>query len=246
MESRYRRYALLAALAALVVLAGCAGTTSQQDTERVIEVTANGEASGEPDRATLAVAVESTGTDPTAVRRTLAERDTALRAALADRGINDTNIQTSQYDIRQRRTEGPDGEASQEPYVGIHRYTVQVTAVDEVGAVIDTAIGAGADRVERVQFGLSKSRERTIRAAALEEAMGAARDEATVLASNANLTLRGVSTVSTTNVQTSPYTTRAVQAEAADTAVSGAETGVEPGSVDVTVTVRVVFEAAPA
>ena len=109
-----------------------------------------------------------------------------------------------------------------------------------VGMFVVVAIGAGADRVERVQFGLTAEREAAVREQALTDAMDGARGQANVLASNANLTITGVHTVSTTNVRTIPYRSTGFEAEAAGGA-SGPATGVEPGDVDVSVTVRVVF-----
>ena len=247
MRTRRQRLAAVA-LTACVLLAGCTGgATTAGDAagpDRSIEVTADGEASGAPDRATVLVAVESTGPDARAVRDELAAADDALRTALFDRGLTEADVRTERYDVRQRRAREPSTGRDDPPYVGTHVYALALDDVDAVGDVIDVAIRAGADRVERVQFGLTAARETAVRERALTDAMDGARGQADVLASHANLTITGVHTVSTTNVRTTPYRGTGLEAEAAGGS-GGPTTGVEPGDVDVSVTVRVVFAAEP-
>lgn len=242
-----RRFTTALGVALLILLAGCAGLTGTaadtggaDDLDRSIEVSTEGEASAEPDRATVRVAVEATGSDPGAVRSELATGDDELRTALYDWGLDEADVRTERYDIRQTREsrEAPD----REEYRGEHVYAVEIDDVDAVGEVIDVAVDAGADNIERIEFGLSEERADELRDEALADAMGNAHDEADVLAENANLTVTGVYAVSTTNARTSPFTATALRTEA-DDAAGGAGTGIETGNVDVTVTVNVVFDA---
>lgn len=235
-------------LVLLVLVAGCSGVTGTgadatgtDGPERSIEVAADGDASAEPDRATVLVAVESTAADPQTVRADLAESDGELRTALYDWGIAEDDVRTERYDIREARDarDAPDGATE---YTGIHLYAVDIDDVDAVGEVIDVAVGAGADRIERIRFGLSDERADDLREQALADAMGTARAEADTLAANADLEVAGVRTVSTTNVRTAPYTNTAVRAES-DDATESARTTIQTGDVDVSVTVRVVFDA---
>ncbi|WP_281195451.1 SIMPL domain-containing protein [Halorubrum sp. F4] len=252
--TRRKRLVAGVGVALLVLLAGCSGVTGTlgdtdsdgpemteaDDLERSIEVAANGEASAEPDRATVFVAVESTAVDAGAVRNDLAESDDALRNGLYDWGLSEDDVRTERYDIRQTRETRPDANRSE--YVGVHVYAVSIGDADAVGEVIDVAVDAGADSVQQVRFGLSDEREDELREEALGDAMDNAHAEADTLAANADLDVTGVYTISTTNVRTSPYTSTALAAEA-DDAAGGAGTGIEVGDVDVTVTVRVVFGA---
>ncbi|GAB3412869.1 hypothetical protein GCM10027435_06130 [Haloparvum alkalitolerans] len=247
MDGRTRK--LLAALAAVALLAtaGCAGlaggqtdasTTSEDAPERTIEVSAGGEATAEPDRATLTVSVLATGDNPEEVRQSLAERDDGLRDALIEWGVAEDRIRTEYYSIRETR------ESRERPnvttYEGQHRYEVVLHDVEAVGEVIDVAVDAGADGVDRISFGLSDEREQELREEALENAMENADADAAVLANSSGLTVDGVYAVSTAQTSVNPYTTR----YAAETAEAGdAATGVETGDVSVSVDVRVVYEA---
>lgn len=241
-----RKLAGIAGITLLVLLAGCSGigataadTPADDGPERTIEVTADGEATAEPDRATISVAVEARGEDSQAVRDELAEGDEALQSALLDWGLTEDDVRTEHYRVRESR------ESRQEPnvteYTGVHQYAIEVDDVTAVGDVIDVAVDAGADSVHRIEFGLSDEREDELREEALANAMENADTEAAVLAENADLEVTGVHAISTANTRTRPYATAEVAQTGAGDA--GAGTSVQPGDVDVSVTVNVVFEA---
>lgn len=242
-----RRLSGVLAVVALVLLAGCAGlaTTGETDSganatapDRTIEVAANGEATAAPDRATVRVSVRATGSDPKAVRDELASDDEALLAALRDWGLSDDQIRTVRYDVREtRESRERDRNVT---YVGLHTYELEIDDVDAVGEVIDVAIGNEADRVDRVQFGLSEERTAEVRERAIEDAMSSAEADATVIADSAGLELVGVQSASTAE-------TRTIHAEYASPAretAGDAATSVEPGDVSVEVRIRVVYGAA--
>ncbi|OYR69865.1 SIMPL domain-containing protein, partial [Halorubrum sp. E3] len=146
-----RRLTALIGIAALVALAGCtgfAGTATPTDggddaqLERSIEVTASGEATSAPDRATLRVAVTATGDDAAAVRDELAAGEGELRTALTDWGLDEDAIRTERYDVRESYETRDDPNRTR--YEGIHQYAIELDDVDAVGEVIDVAIDAGA------------------------------------------------------------------------------------------------------
>ena len=111
-------------------------------------------------------------------------------------------------------------------------------APDEVGGVIDAAAGAGAT-VQGAHFTLSEDARSEARATALAEAMGDARAQADVVASEAGLSVAGVHSASTSDVRFVAYETRA------DAGGQGAPaTTVEPGPITVSATVQVTYEAA--
>lgn len=243
-----RRISYVLAVVALVLLAGCAGLASTGGADagdnstaapdRTIEVAANGEATADPDRATVRVSVRATGSDPEAVREDLASDDEALLAALRDWGLADDQIRTVRYDVREeRKSRERDGNVS---YVGVHTYALEIHDVDAVGEVIDVAIGNEADRVDRIQFGLSEERAAEVREQALEDAMSNADADATVIADSADLDLLGVRSASTAETRT----IHAGYATPTQETAGDAATSVEPGDVSVEVRVRVVYEAA--
>ncbi|MFC7325190.1 SIMPL domain-containing protein [Halorubrum rutilum] len=246
-----RKLATAAGLALLVALAGCAGlagTTGDggpganapgEALDRSIEVTATGEATAEPDRATLVVAVTATGDDSAAVRDELSAADESLRAALTDWGLTEDDIRTERYDVRESFETRDD--PNRTTYRGVHSYELTVDDVAAVGEVVDVAIGAGADEVERIEFGLSEERESEVRAAAIENAMANADADAAVLANSSGLEVTGAYSVSTADAGVTPY--RVAEAATADAGGGDAATGIETGDVSVRVSVNVVYGA---
>ncbi|MGM0447168.1 MAG: SIMPL domain-containing protein [Methanobacteriota archaeon] len=247
-----RRLTALIGIAALVALAGCAGlagTASPTDgdeaqLERSIDVTAAGEATSAPDRATLRLAVTATGDDAAAVRDELADDEEALRTALTDWGLGDDSIRTERYDVRESYETREDPNRTR--YEGVHQYAIELDAVDAVGEVIDVAIDAGADEVQRIEFGLSEETEREVREEAIAQAMSNADDDAAALADASGLEVSGVYEVSTAQSESRPYVAESYDAAGGDGGDAGASTAVETGDVSVRVSVNVVYEAVQA
>lgn len=248
-----KRFIAPLAVALLVVTAGCAGGvsdlgddgtndvgmqdgTSNDADAPTVTVGASGEVTAEPDRALLAVGVEATADDPETARQRVAENVSALRTALSDLGLDDDQITTERYTIREDRESKREG-GGPTTYRAIHSFEVEVENVDEVGTVIETAVGNGATDVGRVQFTLSEESRADLREQALADAMDNARADAETLAENANLTISGVDGVSTNAVDVRPY-----HAEADMAATSGG-TEIESGPVSVTAQVQVTYEA---
>ncbi|PHQ39766.1 SIMPL domain-containing protein [Halorubrum persicum] len=236
----------------LVALAGCTGLAGSTGVggvdagdepalERNIEVVADGEATAEPDRATIRVAVTATGDDSAAVRDELAAGDEELRAALTDWGLDEDDIKTDRYDVRESYETRDNPERTE--YQGVHRYAIEIDDVDAVGEVIDVAVDAGADEVQRIAFGLSEEREREVRDAAIENAMASAEDDATVLANSSELELAGVYSVSTANAGVTPYRVSDAAMATESDGAGGAATSIETGDVSVRVSVNVVYVA---
>jgi len=251
-----KKRTVLSVLAAsvLLVTAGCLGAGSplggtgsaaaspnpaavnQSDSTPTISVGATGEATADPDRAVATVGVEATATDAETARQRVAENVSTLRAALAEAGIDDDQITTNHYAIRQDH-ESKRSESTPTQYEAVHSFEVQIEDVDAVGSVIETAVDNGATNVGRVEFTLSQETRSDLREEALAAAMDSARSDAEALASNANLSVAGVESVSTSNGHVRPY--RAEAALAAD----GAATSIESGPVSVRAQVQVTYEA---
>lgn len=194
-------------VAFLLVTAGClvgfAGATTVMDdgstlggtngTEQ-IEVAATGTAEGEANRVYVRVHVVETAETAARARRQLAANSSKLREALESVDVPADNVTTLAYDIRYDRDPdlGADG-----PYRASQEFRVTTTGVDRAGRVIDAATIRGDAQVDGVRFGFSRERYRTLKERALQDAMGAARDQATATAESEGLRLAGVDRVQT-------------------------------------------------
>ncbi|RQG88792.1 DUF541 domain-containing protein [Natrarchaeobius halalkaliphilus] len=214
---------------------GTTGAASGDAVDREITVSANGEVETEPDRATLSVGLEAEGSEAEEVTNELAERAEALRDALDELGIPDEHVEEGQYRVHPRRGDG-DG------FEGTHTFQIELDDVERVGEVIDALVEEGVDNVGRVNFSLHDETEAELRDRAIDSAFENADEEAMYIAQNRDVSLAGIVSVSTTNVDTVPvrYDARDVVAED-DVAASAAETEIDADPVTVTASVEVVY-----
>ncbi|MCC7105615.1 MAG: SIMPL domain-containing protein [Chloroflexi bacterium] len=112
--------------------------------------------------------------------------------------------------------------------------TATIRSIGSVGAIIDQAVAAGANRVEGVSFGTSRMTE--LKAQARAGAMSDARAKAEQLASLAGVSLGGV-----VAIVESDATGGQVQRAAPMAAAAAPSTPIEPGQLEVRTVVRVVW-----
>lgn len=212
-------------VAGMTTPAGGQGTDAGNEIG-TISVSGTGEASAEPDRAVVFVAATATADTSSEAAEELAGNVSRLREALTASNRTD-DVRTTDYRIFQREENGA------RTYVARQAFEVGVPDTGDVGAVIDTAVGAGATEVNGVSFTLSEERRREIRATAIDRAVGDARDRADAVAASTGLAVGEVRSVSVADGGFVP-----LQREAAD-----AGTTIDPGPVTVTSTVRITYEA---
>ncbi len=199
---------------------------------RTISVSGQGQIAVAPDMATVTFGVESGGTDLVATQGDNATRTQATIDKLKGLGIDAKDLQTTGYNVQ------PQYDKDQKLTGYRITNTVRATVRDlaKLGATIDAAVGAGANRVYGIGFDVAN------KADALKGARGAAvadaRQKAELYAQLTNTTLGGVLTLSE-SVATPEYRTAA---PAAAPATGGSATPIETGQGSVTITVSVVYE----
>jgi uncharacterized protein YggE len=228
-------------LAALVIAAlplTFAVSASAQNTPpgRTIEVGGTGEARTSPDTAELSVAIETTGkTAEEAANRnaSLADKVTAaLKSKLGDKG----KISTGGYSLNPQYDQRPGHEnPTIIGYTAQNSIVVETGAIDLVGALIDSAISAGANRVDYLNFTVKNDIKP--RTEAITIATRDARAQADALASALGVKL-GKVVKATTLAEARPIPMQRPMAMAA----MRAATPVEPGEVTVSATVSLTFE----
>jgi uncharacterized protein YggE len=204
-----------------------------------IEVTGTAEVRANPDRATMDVAVETHGasaaqaaSENASLSQKIAD---ALKAKLGDSG----RIQTGSYnlmpDYRQKQ-----GEITAQivGYSAVNTVTVETTALDRVGALIDAAIGAGANRVDSVSFTLRD--QSGPRNDAIAKAAADAVSQARALAAALGVKLKRVLRASTVS---EPRPIRFMGMGAARMAAAPSEpTPISAGQITVPATVNLTYE----
>jgi hypothetical protein len=206
---------------------------------RTIAVTGQGEVRATPDRAQLSFAIETTAARAGEAAAENAKRSAAVTAAVKPLAGSEGNVSTTRYTIEPRYDAPRPGE-TREPkitgYVARNEVRVDKAPVDKAGALIDAAVGAGANRVGGLEFSFAKQEE--LQRAALEKAGADARAQAESVARGLGVRLKAVVSASTGSRPIPVRTFQAMEMAAA----RAAPTPIEPGEAAVTATLQVTYE----
>jgi uncharacterized protein len=205
---------------------------------RTIQVDGDGEARAKPDLAALSVAIET--------HAATAEKCAGLNASLADKvsdalkselGGNGT-IQTGGYSLFPEYSERPTNEHPRIiGYRAENSVRVETTDIKLVGPLIDTAIGAGANQINSLDFMLKDNTR--ARSEAIAKASQDAQAQAAALAASLGVKLKQI--YSATTVSESRPMPMAFRAMASANGAN-APTPVEAGEVTVPAHVSLVYE----
>jgi len=219
---------------ALVVLltAGCMTTVAGLDAPgNVIVVGGTGRVSVAPDTALLTLGVESQAPTLAEATADAARRMSAVVARIKALGVADADIATVTYSV-DPRTAPIDPARRDPPRIVGHQVSniaqVTVRKLTEAGPILDAAVAAGANAVRGIRFTLADST--AAQAEARKRAVADALAKARQLAAAAGVTLGPVLTIRETATP-QPVPMRAM-------ALSAVSTPIEPGQLDVAVTIE--------
>lgn len=235
-------------LAAFLLMVPLAVTAQEREREpeRTVTVSATATIEREPEKAVLLLAVESQGPTARAASEANATKMTAVIAALRKAGIPEREIRTVSYELHPQYAPPPDRprptDTPQAPkivgYRAINMVQVGIDPVARVGAIIDAAINAGANRVANLTYELRDPD--VARRDALRLAVEKARGEAQVMAEAAGQRLGPPLNMSTTYYAPPRYAGR-VMMDMAQESLAAPPTPIEPGMLSVSATVNVTF-----
>lgn len=231
------RSAALIVTLAIVSMVACA--EDNVSNHRSISVSGQGEASGAPDQASVNVGVQTradTVIEAASENQAIVEK---IMSALEQQGIDDKDIQTSNYSIYPEQRSDPrgSGEISIVAYRVSNTVNIVVKDIDNVGEVLGAVTNAGANTVNGINFSVQdpSELERQARAAAMNNA----RERAEDLARLAGVKLGDVLTVSMSSGGGGPVPMMANARFAM--AESAPAPSVSPGELSVSVQVRVTY-----
>jgi uncharacterized protein YggE len=240
----------IVALAAVLVLNNAASpaqaqtaapASSGQAVARTITVVGRGEVKVKPEVATTTVGVEALAPTVDAAMEDAQARMDAVLAALKKLGIAEKDIQTSNFSINFERTQTSVPEStkteSTQP-AGFYRVSnmvsITIRDLEQVAAVLDAAVKAGANNVWGITFGLDDTDALEVQAR--EAAVEDARARAESLAKLTGVTVGDVIAVSEV-IGNAP----GVMYSAAEGRGGGGGTPVEPGEVSFTTQIQIVY-----
>ena len=186
---------------------------------RTIQVAGQSVVSAEPDQAVVTFGVQ---TQATSAAEALQENNTMMQqviSATVGFGIAEDNIQTRQIRLDPIYNDTPNANqpATIESYRATNSVVVTTQQIDDLGALLDTAVEAGANSIEGIQFEISD--RQALAAQAREEAVNNARDKAEQLAELTDAELGPVLTISESAIIPQPQPLRVQEMAAAAGAV---------------------------
>ena len=207
-----------------------------------LSVSGDAKLSAAADLAVLYMRTEVTHPDP----RVAQDKDSVIVAAaidaLIDAGVDRKSIETTNYQVYRVQEWNPKTQMQEEKgYRVSHTLRVETARLNKIGLLLKVAVDAGVNEVERVEFLLSKEKQKEIKQQALAAAAKVAQEKAEVLASSLGVRLGNVASVSESSFEVFPLP-RFVQKEmlAAEASVPP----IQPGEVSAQTSVSVVFEIA--
>ena len=232
---------LLAPLLLVLAPAMAAAQSDSGDAGARLTLTAEGQVEAVPDMATITLGVAREGESAAEASAAMAEAADALLQALVGAGLAERDIRTSALTLAPRRaprdSAGRAGEIT--GYEASTTVTVRLRALDRLGAVLDTAIGSGANRMQGLALGLSDPQP--LMDEARRRAVAEAARRAALYAEAAGLTLGPLLMLSETGAaEPRPFAARADMALAQSAAMP-----VAAGEITLTARVTVTYALGP-
>lgn len=227
-------------LVAVMLSACAAGTAAPAATTtqtRVMTVDGQVQVSAKPDVAYISIGVHTE--DPNAATAVANNSAQAQRVmdALAAKGIDAKDLQTTSFSIYPQDEYAPDGTKTGTRFVVDNTVYVTLRDIAKVGDVLGAAVEAGANSISGIQFDLAD--KTSLLSGARDQAIAEARKQAEEMAKAAGVTLGSIQSINFyNNIPVPMYDNKVVRAEG----VGGGAPPISAGQLTFTVNVTLTFE----
>ena len=169
----------------------------------VITVTGSGQVFVIPDVAYINIGVRSTGDTVVEAIAQSNEQAQAIQFALTQKGIEEKDIQTSNFNVYQQSDYDYQGNPTRTYYSVENTVYVTVMKIDKLGDILDAVARSGANNIYGVNFDVQDKSE--AQKAARELAVQAAQKQAQELAAAAGIELGELLSISSSPTSTAQY-----------------------------------------
>ena len=229
-------------LALVASLYSPSGATAVNNTANsTIAVSGTGTIEAEPNQAKVCLGVETQSENVTDALNENSLKMTNIIAAMGNLGYSKDKVRTSYFSISPVRNTTDYTKIV--AYKAYNEVTVEISDLDEIGEVISKAADAGANNVQRIEFGLTEAEEKVQKNEAIKKACTDAESKADAIASSFDLVIQRVASVSESSVYASSY--RDVGMSNAGVPMAKGEAiapPISPKAVEVRATIAVVYE----
>lgn len=225
----------------LVVLAGAAPAQEPEPTSRpTVSVSGEGVLEAEPDRAVLRFGIVTRAAEAEQAREENAAAAARAMNAVRELGVPEEDLRLETLRLYPDQERDPDtGEVRRIAYEATRLLVVQVDSLSLVPTLVARVVQEGANRLDGLTYELAD--RDSVRDAALEEAVRAARAKARLLAGAVEAELGPVWSITEQSFDVPRPMMRMEMAEAGDAAAAEPD-AYAPGRVEVRATVSVVWE----
>lgn len=239
---------LLAGLACLLLPADTLAHGDNPVVERVISVSGNAAATVAPDLLRINFGVETQQQSSREAVAANAELVNAVIEAIRGAGVSDEQLSTTQFSVQAIYDTIPDRDTGQRSQVLVgyrvrNVLRVETPQLDRAAEILDAATGAGANRVDSVEYALAPETLKTVQDGLIEAAVLDARARAGQALAPLDHEITGVQNISLTQVS-APVLQRFDDAPMMEMARS-APTPLFSSDQDVSVSVHVSFLIGP-
>ncbi len=219
-------------------VAPVAVSSAAADTDRnLITAQGVGKVTGTPDVVTIGLGVQTTSTSAQSALDANNKLATDAITVLKDNGVAPEDLQTSQLSVYP--TYGDQSQVT--GYQVTNMVTAKLRDISKSGAVIDAVGKSAGDAIRVQQLSFAIDDDSAPRAAARADAVKRAQAQAKQLADGAGVALGPVHSITEIATQNTPYYPAM---DAAAATAGAAAPPIESGSLQLTVTVQVVYEIA--
>lgn len=214
-----------------------------------ISVSGLSEMSVTPDEAEIYLTVTTENKDPKLAQEQNTIVSKEVIEALKAQGILAENIETLNYRLNEKYDydyyylNAEEKKEAEKIYEASHSIKVKTKDLTKIGSYVNTAITAGANGIDSVNYILSDEKEAEVRAQALEKAITAGTDKAKSMTKTMNVRLGKVITLTENNYYYTPYRYDAnLKIDVASGSAAESLNYLAPQDVEVRSTVYIEFE----
>ena len=168
--------ALAAVIGSVAVVGAQSAQKADSEPPRTLNVNGEGAASAAPDIVDIQLGVETIDEDPkTAIDDNTSTMESVIEA-LTELEVSDDDIQTRSFNMWVEQIYDEDGPTGNFLYHVVNQISVRVRDIDVTGDVLGAALGAGANTVRGISFGVEDTQalEEAARDAAVDNAVAKA------------------------------------------------------------------------
>jgi len=210
-------------------------TPTDNGTMRSVSVSAVGQVATKPDMAIIDMGVQTDAKEAASALTQNSDQMQALIDALKKSGVASEDLQTQTIRLLPRYTNSPSNQQELSGFTATNTVEIRVRNLDNLGKLLDSAIQAGGNTINQIQFEISDTGPLVTQAR--QAAMQSAHDKASALAKLADAQLGPVISISENSSTPQPVPLNTASAPSAMAAVP-----VEAGTQNVTVNVQVTWE----